>query len=197
MFSTHVQRLSWSTRFASGLAGLWARMISDVPVGAFLSTGLDSSSIVATMARVSNHPLRTYTITFPEKYRVGERTLDDPAVAERLARRMGCEHQTIVVDPDVTDLLPKITWHMDEPTADPAIIAGFLVCREARRNTTVLLSGVGGDELFGGYRKYCAHYWGEAYRKRSFFPAAQVYRAAVGTYAQLPGYPAEGVYATG
>ena len=69
-----------------------------------------------------------------------------------------------MVEPDVAELLPKLTWHMDEPTADPAIIAAFLVCREARRNTTVLLSGIGGDELFGGYRKYCAHYWGEAYR---------------------------------
>jgi asparagine synthase (glutamine-hydrolysing) len=142
-----------------------AQMIADVPVGAFLSAGLDSSSIVAMMAELSDHPVHTHTITFPSKYRVGEKTLDDPQVAERFARRMGCEHQTIVVDPDVTELLPKITWHMDEPTADPAIIAAFLVCREAHGNTTVLLSGVGGDELFAGYRKHSAHYWGEAYRK--------------------------------
>jgi asparagine synthase (glutamine-hydrolysing) len=142
-----------------------AQMIADVPVGAFLSAGLDSSSIVAAMAQLSDHPVHTHTITFPAKYRVGEKTLDDPRVAERFARRMGCEHQTIVVDPDVTDLLPKITWHMDEPTADPAIIAAFLVCREAHDKTTVLLSGVGGDELFAGYRKHSAHYWGDAYRR--------------------------------
>jgi len=142
-----------------------SQMISDVPIGAFLSAGLDSSSIVAMMAKLSDHPVRTCTITFPEKYRVGERTLDDPAVAERFARRMGCEHQTIVVDPDVAELLPKITWHMDEPTADPAVIAAFLVCREARGSTTVLLSGIGGDELFAGYRKHSAYYWGEAYRR--------------------------------
>jgi asparagine synthase (glutamine-hydrolysing) len=142
-----------------------AQMISDVPVGAFLSAGLDSSSIVAAMGELSDHPVRTHTITFPSKYRVGEKTLDDPRVAERFARRMGCDHQTIVVDPDVTELLPKITWHMDEPTADPAIIAAFLVCREAHGKTTVLLSGVGGDELFAGYRKHCAHYWGETYRR--------------------------------
>jgi asparagine synthase (glutamine-hydrolysing) len=142
-----------------------AQMISDVPVGAFLSAGLDSSSIVSLMASLSDHPVRTYTITFPAKYRIGEPTLDNPEVAERFARQMGCEHETIVVDPDVTELLPKITWHMDEPTADPAIIAAFLVCQKARVNTTVLLSGIGGDELFAGYRKYCAHYWGEAYRK--------------------------------
>jgi asparagine synthase (glutamine-hydrolysing) len=71
----------------------------------------------------------------------------------------------IIVDPDVTDLLPRLVWHMDEPTADPAIITAFLVCRAAREQATVLLSGVGGDELFAGYRKYVAHYWAELYGK--------------------------------
>jgi len=142
-----------------------AQMVSDVPIGAFLSAGLDSSSIVAMMRRATNQPIRTYTITFPRKYRFGESTLDDPEVATRLARRLGCENQRIVVEPDVTDLLPRLVWHMDEPTADPAIITAYLVCREARKKTTVLLSGVGGDELFAGYRKYCAHYWGERYRR--------------------------------
>jgi asparagine synthase (glutamine-hydrolysing) len=147
-----------------------AQMVSDVPIGAFLSAGLDSSSIVAMMCKatsgaVSNQPIRTYTITFPEKYRVGETTLDDPEVAARLARRLGCENQQIVVEPDVVDLLPRLVWHMDEPTADPAIITAYLVCREARKQATVLLSGVGGDELFAGYRKHVAHYWSQAYSK--------------------------------
>ncbi len=142
-----------------------AQMISDVPIGAFLSAGLDSSSIVAMMARATNQPVRTYTITFPAKYRVGETTLDDPEVPTRLARHLGCENQRIVVDPDVTDLLPRLVWHMDEPTADPAIITAYLVCREAREQATVLLSGVGGDELFTGYRKHIAHRWAELYRK--------------------------------
>jgi len=142
-----------------------SQMVSDVPIGAFLSAGLDSSSIVAMMSRATRQPVRTYTITFPDKYRVGETTLDDPDVPARLARRLGCENQRIVVEPDVTELLPKLTWHMDEPTADPAIITAYLVCREARKNATVLLSGVGGDELFAGYRKHYAHYWAEAYRK--------------------------------
>ena len=70
-----------------------------------------------------------------------------------------------MVEPDVADLLPRLIWHMDEPTADPAIIAAYLVSREARENATVLLSGVGGDELFAGYRKHSAHYWGQTYRK--------------------------------
>jgi asparagine synthase (glutamine-hydrolysing) len=140
-----------------------AQMISDVPIGAFLSAGLDSSSIVAMMARATKQPVHTYTITFPRKYRVGETTLDDPEVATRLARHFGCENQRIVVEPDVTELLPRLVWHMDEPTADPAIITAYLVCREARKQATVLLSGVGGDELFAGYRKHIAHYWAQAY----------------------------------
>jgi asparagine synthase (glutamine-hydrolysing) len=144
-------------------------MISDVPVGAFLSAGLDSSSIVATMARCSKTPLKTYTVTFPKEYLKGENTLDDPAVPARLARQLGCENQQIVAEPDVVSLLPKLCWHMDEPTADPAIIAAYLVCREASRDVTVLLSGIGGDELFAGYRKHVAHYWAQAYGK---IPAA-------------------------
>ncbi len=140
-----------------------AQMVSDVPIGAFLSAGLDSSSIVAMMTRAKNQPVHTYTITFPRKYRVGETTLDDPEVASRLARQLGCENQRIVVEPEVAELLPRLVWNMDEPTADPAIITAYLVCREARKQATVLLSGVGGDELFAGYRKHVAHYWAQAY----------------------------------
>jgi asparagine synthase (glutamine-hydrolysing) len=142
-----------------------AQMVSDVPIGAFLSAGLDSSSIAAMMTRATSQPVRTYTITFPPKYRVGENALDDPAVAERLAQHLGCENEQIVVEPDVATLLPQLTWHMDEPTADPAIIPAYLVCRAARKQATVLLSGVGGDELFAGYRKHVAHRWAEQYRK--------------------------------
>jgi asparagine synthase (glutamine-hydrolysing) len=149
-------------RFRRSVEG---QMISDVPIGAFLSAGLDSSSIVAMMSRASKQAVRTYTVTFPPKYRVGENALDDPEVATRLARRLGCENYRIVVEPDVADLLPRLAWHMDEPTADPAIIPAYLVCREARKQATVLLSGVGGDELFAGYRKHSAHYWAEAYQR--------------------------------
>lgn len=141
------------------------QMVSDVPIGAFLSAGLDSSSIVAMMCKATKQPVRTYTITFPQKYRIGETTLDDPGVPARLARHLGCENQQIVVEPDVAELLPRLTWHMDEPTADPAIITAYLVCREARKQATVLLSGVGGDELFAGYRKHAAHRWAHAYHR--------------------------------
>jgi asparagine synthase (glutamine-hydrolysing) len=157
-------------------------MVSDVPIGAFLSAGMDSSSIVTAMvaAMARKQPVRTYTITFPEKYRVGEATIDDPGVPQRLARKLGCEHHEIVVEPDVVGLLPGLTWHMDEPTADPAIITAYLVCREARKQATVLLSGVGGDEIFAGYRKHVAHGWAEEYRRVPGFARSVAERALLG-----------------
>ena len=141
------------------------QMISDVPLGAFLSSGIDSSSIVAMMARSTAGPVSTYTITFPPKYRVGETTLDDPAAARRVARHFGCNHHEIVVEPDVAALLPKLIWHLDEPIADPCVLLSYLVCREARPTSTVLLSGVGGDELFAGYRKHYAQNWARMYQR--------------------------------
>jgi asparagine synthase (glutamine-hydrolysing) len=132
------------------------QLISDVPLGAFLSAGLDSSAIVAEMAVRMREPVRTYTIAFHPRHRRGEVTLDDPEVARRTASALGCRHTEIVADPDVAGLLPRLMWHMDEPAADPAIVMAYLVSREARRDVTVLLSGIGGDEMLGGYRKYLA-----------------------------------------
>ena len=168
-------------------ASVKQQMVSDVPIGAFLSAGLDSSSIVAAMAQ--KQPVRTYTITFPEKYRVGETTIDDPAVPRRLARKLGCEHHEIVVEPDVVGLLPNLTWHMDEPTADPAIITAYLVCREARKQATVLLSGVGGDELFAGYRKHVAHAWAQEYQRLPGFARSLAEKALLA----LPGFRGTGL----
>lgn len=168
------------TRFANAVKG---QMISDVALGAFLSAGLDSSSIVAAMAQASAQPVRTFTIAFPETYRRGEVTLDDTEVAKRTASHFGCIHTEIIVEPDVAELLPKLVWHMDEPTADPAIITAYLVNREARRDVTVLLSGVGGDELFGGYRKYQAHFLAQRYRR---IPAAIRSRVIEPAIAALP-----------
>jgi asparagine synthase (glutamine-hydrolysing) len=146
-------------------AAVKRQMLSDVPVGAFLSAGLDSSSIVAAMASSGTRPLRTYTISFPPSHAVGETTLDDTAVAARTAAHFGCEHTDIRVEPDVVDLLPRLVWHLDEPIADPAIITAYLVSRAARETSTVLLSGVGGDELFAGYRKHVAHFVAAHYRR--------------------------------
>jgi asparagine synthase (glutamine-hydrolysing) len=144
-------------------ASVERQLVSDVPLGAFLSAGMDSSSIVAMMAQAGKGSVQTYTIAFPKKYRVGEPTLDDPRVAEKVAQRFGCQHQEIVVEPDAAALLPKLIWHLDEPIADPAVITAYLVCREARKTVTVLLSGVGGDELFAGYRKHVAAHWAGVY----------------------------------
>jgi len=140
------------------------QMISDVPLGSFLSAGIDSASLVAMAAETTNHPLKTYTISFPARHRVGENTLDDPSVASRVAHHFGCDHHQIVVEPDVASLISKLVWHMDEPIADPAIVMAYLVCREARKDVTVLLSGIGGDELFAGYRKHVAATWSRMYR---------------------------------
>jgi asparagine synthase (glutamine-hydrolysing) len=140
-------------------------MLADVPIGAFLSAGLDSSGIVAVMAEQSNSAINTFTIGFPKGYCRGEVMMDDVTVAARTAAALGCNHTEILVEPDVVNLLPRLVYHMDEPTADPQIIVSYLVCREARKKVTVLLSGLGGDEIFGGYRKYRAHYIGQQYRR--------------------------------
>jgi len=164
-----------------------SQLLSDVPLGAFLSAGIDSSAIVAAMAAASPLPVRTFTIAFPEKYRRGEVHLDDTDVAARTAKHFGCAHTHIVVEPDVVDLLPKLVWHMDEPTADPAIVMAYLVSREARRDVTVLLSGIGGDELFGGYRKYRAHELAETYRRVPRFMREQLIRRAVDALPSMRG----------
>jgi asparagine synthase (glutamine-hydrolysing) len=172
------------TRFG---AVVRSQMLSDVPLGAFLSAGIDSSAIVAAMAEASSGPVRTFTIAFPEKYRRGEVHLDDTDVAARTAKHFGCTHTNIVVEPDVVDLLPKLVWHMDEPTADPALILAYLVNREARRDVTVLLSGIGGDELFGGYRKYRAHALAETYRRVPRVVREQMIRRAVDALPSMRG----------
>lgn len=141
------------------------QMISDVPTGAFLSAGLDSSTIVRFMAKNTNDHIETYTIGFPGKYYKGQKTLDDVNVAHKTARRFDCSHHEIIVEPSVMDLLPKLIWYMEEPVADPAIIMAYCVCKEASKSSTVLLSGLGGDELFGGYRKYVAYYLARTYQK--------------------------------
>ncbi|HJQ68474.1 MAG TPA: asparagine synthase (glutamine-hydrolyzing) [Blastocatellia bacterium] len=173
-------------------ASVKAQMLSDVPLGAFLSAGLDSSSIVAAMAQSSAEPVRTYTIAFPDKYRRGELTLDDTRVARRTAEHFGCIHTEIVVEPDVVDLLPKLVWHMDEPVADPAIITAYLVNREARKTVTVLLSGVGGDELFAGYRKHQAHSLAEQYRRVPAVVRRKIVEPAVLALPAMRGTPVKG-----
>jgi asparagine synthase (glutamine-hydrolysing) len=156
-----------STSEADWIDGVRARleesvrmqMVSDVPIGAFLSGGIDSSAVVAFMAAHSDRPVKTYAIGF--RGGEAEAFYNELPHARQVAQRFGTEHHEILVRPDVVDLLPKLLWHMDEPIADTAFITTYLVSEFARRDVTVILSGVGGDELFGGYRRYLgSHYQG-------------------------------------
>ena len=133
------------------------QMVSDVPVGAFLSGGVDSSAIVAFMASASRQPIKTYAIGFGDSR--ADAYYNELPYARRVAELFGTEHREIVVKPDVVALLPRLLWHMDEPASDTAFIATFLVSEFARRDVTVIPSGVGGDELFGGYRCYLGNHY--------------------------------------
>ena len=133
------------------------QMVSDVPIGAFLSGGIDSSAVVGLMAAQSAQPINTYAIGF--KGAAADEYYNELPYARRVAERFGTHHQEIVVRPDVVSLLPRLLWHMDEPLADTAFITTYLVSEFARRDVTVILSGVGGDELFGGYRRYLGNHY--------------------------------------
>jgi len=126
------------------------QLISDVPLGAFLSGGIDSSTIVAAMARLTGRAVKTYSIG----YGSDQSYYNELPYAKIVAERFATDHHEIVVRPEVSELLPKLIWHLDEPVADSACLTTFLVSRLARESVTVILSGVGGDELFGGYRRY-------------------------------------------
>jgi asparagine synthase (glutamine-hydrolysing) len=136
------------------------QMVSDVPLGAFLSGGVDSSSVVALMSRHTDHPVKTYSIGF--KGSSGAELYNELPYARIVADAFKTEHREIIVQPDVAAILPDLIWHMDEPVADAAFITTYLVSKFAREDVTVILSGVGGDELFGGYKRYMD----ESYRGR-------------------------------
>ena len=123
-------------------------LVSDVPLGVFLSSGMDSSTVVALMRSVATGPIKTFTLDFEES------SFSEAAAARVVAQAFGTEHREFVVRPDVADLLPRLVWHLDEPLGDSSLIVTSLVSELARREVTVALSGIGGDELFFGYPRY-------------------------------------------
>ncbi len=124
------------------------RLRSDVPLGIFLSGGVDSSAIVALASQESASQLKTFAIGFDEQ------DFDELKYARMVAERFDTEHEEIIVRDQDLDVLPELVYHLDEPFADPSALPTYYVCREARRHVTVCLSGDGADEVFAGYSRY-------------------------------------------
>lgn len=132
------------------------RLISDVPLGAFLSGGLDSTTIVALMSQLISQPVKTFSIGFGDC--VGDRTYWDERDFSALAAKFyQTDHHELPVKADMISLLPKLVWHLDEPIADPGALPTMIVSELARQYVTVSLSGMGADETIGGYKKYTAN----------------------------------------
>lgn len=133
-------------------------MIADVPVGAFLSGGLDSSVIVSHAIEHTRSPLTTFTTGFSDSDTAGEASgKNELTYARMLREKLGSalNYNEIILKPNVHDLLPHVIWHLDEPIADPATLNAYLICAEAKKQgITVLLSGMGADEIFGGYNHH-------------------------------------------
>ena len=126
------------------------RMIADVPLGAFLSGGIDSSIVVALMSELSSRPVKTFSIGFDE------REFSELPFARQIAEKYGCEHTEFIVKPQMAEILPKLAWHYGEPYADPSALPSYYVSQETRKHVTVALNGDGGDENFAGYIRYFA-----------------------------------------
>jgi len=138
-------------------------MVSDVPVGAFLSGGIDSSAVATLMSQTSSSELNTYSIGY-----AGSKVADyynELPFAKSVADQLGSSHREIAVKPNVAALLPKLIWHLEEPISDSAITTTYLVSELAADSVKVILSGVGGDELFAGYNRYLGDHYDRRYQR--------------------------------
>ncbi|MEW6680883.1 MAG: asparagine synthase-related protein, partial [bacterium] len=139
-------------------------LLSEVPLGVFLSGGLDSTSIVASVANLSSEPLKTFTIGFKRK------SYSELLEAELVAKMYGCFHQGYIMEPQIIpEILPEIITHIGEPLGDLASTAEYLVSKFAKRDVTVVLRGNGGDEVFGGYPTHYLYKIARIYRRFPFF----------------------------
>src|SRR5690606_22535796 len=151
------------------------QLISDVPLGAFLSGGVDSSTIVALMCEVAGSEVRTFSIAFDED------SHNEADYAEAVARRFGTKHTVHTVRPNIREAIDPILRQFDEPFADSSAIPTYFLCQTARRHVTVALSGDGGDEVFTGYDRYA-----DFLRKRPLYRIPRpLRRAACGAVSGL------------
>lgn len=127
------------------------RLVSDVPLGVFLSGGIDSSAIVGLMSKLSTHPVKTFSIGFEEE------TFNELKYARKVAKIFATDHHEYIVKPEALNILPKIIWHFNEPFADSSCIPTYYLSKMTRQEVTVALNGDGGDETFAGYERYVAN----------------------------------------
>jgi asparagine synthase (glutamine-hydrolysing) len=159
-----ISEAEWVERVREQVArSVRGQLLADVPLGAFLSGGVDSSTIVALMSGVSEIKPTTYTFGFSREDLRYDILEDDVKYARVVGGQFATDYHEACLDPQVMELLPKLVYHLDEPVADPAIITSYLICRSARERLTVLLSGMGGDEVFAGYPRHAAVKIAEAY----------------------------------
>jgi asparagine synthase (glutamine-hydrolysing) len=150
------------------------RLMSEVPLGAFLSGGIDSSAVVALMSEESSTPVKTFSIGFEEQ------DFSELHHARRVAEHVGADHHEFIVRPDALEVLPILVEHYGEPYADSSAIPTYYVARETRKHVTVALNGDGGDESFAGYERYAAMQLAERYRKLPAILRESVIKQAVG-----------------
>ncbi|OAG27693.1 asparagine synthase (glutamine-hydrolyzing) [Thermodesulfatator autotrophicus] len=151
------------------------RLISDVPLGAFLSGGIDSPLVVAQMSRLLDRPVLTNSIGFDDE------AGSELPLAREIARFLGTDHREYLVKPEAAKILPKIIYHLDEPLADSSALPTYYVCQMARQNVTVALSGDGGDESFGGYTfRYLPHLFESRLRQKIPLPLRSTFFRLLG-----------------